>query len=210
MCCTHLTSGTMVAKDILQGCQPPRFSNTENWLGRDERWRHNARLMMSFVQKILVDSHHHEFVMTEDARKRCSWQCNIWPDCFTSHHSHHYLYYTIWHTQVYEKTCNVNSKIAQTMQSIWNFIVEKSTLQENGTSVIIREISDSKFIWKLGDAVQNLESAGFPGRVDSTDTGALWTSFTVMVKFFTNKCSSSLFISGNFYFPFVSGYGNVC
>ena len=70
--------------------------------------------------------------------------------------------------KVYEKTCNVNSKIAQTMQSIWNFIVEKSTLQENGTSVIIREISDSKFIWKLGDAVQNLESAGFPGRVDST------------------------------------------
>ena len=79
-------------------------------------------------------------------------------------------------TQVYEKACNVNSKIAQTMQSIWNFIVEKSTLQENGTSVIIREISDSKFIWKLGDAVQNLESPGFPGRVDSTDTGALWTS----------------------------------
>ena len=54
------------------------------------------------------------------------------------------------------------------MQNIWNFIVEKSTLQENGTSVIIREISDFKFIWKLGDAVQNLESAGFPGRVDST------------------------------------------
>ena len=120
-------------------------------------------------------------------------------------------YITIWQfTQVYEKTFNVNSKIAQTMQNIWNFIVEKSTLQENGTSVIIREISDSKFIWELGDAVQNLESAGFPGRVDSTDTGALWTSFTVMVKFFTNKCSSSLFISGNFYFPFVSGYGNVC
>ena len=120
-------------------------------------------------------------------------------------------YITIWQfTQVYEKTFNVNSKIAQTMQNIWNFIVEKSTLQENGTSVTIREISDSKFIWKLGDAVQNLESAGFPGRVDSTDTGALWTSFTVMVKFFTNKCSSSLFISGNFYFPFVSGYGNVC
>ena len=73
-------------------------------------------------------------------------------------------YITIWQfTQVYEKTFNVNSKIAQTMQNIWNFIVEKSTLQENGTSVIIREISDSKFIWKLGDAVQNLESAGFPG-----------------------------------------------
>ena len=151
-----------------------------------------------------------QFVMPEDARKRCSWQCNIWPDCFTSHQSYYCLYYNMAITQVYEKACNVNSKIAQTMQSIWNFIVEKSTLQENGTSVIIREISDSKFIWKLGDAVQNLESAGFPGRVDSTDTGALWTSFTVMVKFFTNKCSSSLFISGNFYFPFVSGYGNVC
>ena len=54
-------------------------------------------------------------------------------------------------TQVLKKPCNVNSKIAQTMQSIWNFIVEKSTLQEHGTSVIIWEISDPKFIWKLGD-----------------------------------------------------------
>ena len=117
-----------------------------------------------------------QFVMPEDARKRCSWQCNIWPDCFTSHQSYYCLYYNMAITQVYEKACNVNSKIAQTMQSIWNFIVEKSTLQENGTSVIIREISDSKFIWKLGDAVQNLESPGFPGRDDSTDTGALWTS----------------------------------
>ena len=52
-------------------------------------------------------------------------------------------YITIWHTQVYEKTLDVNSKIAQTMQNIWNFIVKKSTLQENGTSVIIREIPDS-------------------------------------------------------------------
>ena len=84
--------------------------------------------------------------------------------------NHIIAYIRIWHTKVYEKTFNVKSKIAQTMQNIWNFIVKKSTLQENGTSVIIWEISDSKFIWKLGDAVQNLESPGFPGRVDSTDT----------------------------------------
>ena len=90
--------------------------------------------------------------------------------------NHTIAYITIRHTQVYEKMFDVNSKIAQTKKYIRNFIVEKSTLQENDTSVIIREISDSKFIWKLGDAVQNLESPGFPGRVDSTDTGALRTS----------------------------------
>ena len=32
--------------------------------------------------------------------------------------THIIAYITIWHTQVYEKTYNVNSKIAQTMQSI--------------------------------------------------------------------------------------------
>ena len=132
---------------------------------------------MSFVQRILVDSDHHEFVMPEDARKRCSWQCNIWPDCFTSHQSYYCLYYNMAITQVYEKTCNVNSKIAQTMQSIWNFIVEKSSLQENGTSVIIWEISDriyletgrcspkSRVCWISWESWQHCY-----------DTGALWTS----------------------------------
>ena len=117
-------------------------------------------------------------------------------------------YITIWQfTQVYEKTFNVNSKIAQTMQNIWNFIVEKSTLQENGTSVIIREISDSKFIWKLGDAVQNLESAGFPGRVDSTDTGAYWTSLlwlnSLQINVLVHFLSQVIYI-------FLLFLGNVC
>ena len=36
----------------------------------------------------------------------------------------------IWHTGVCEETFNVNSKIAQTMQNIWNFIVRKLNLLE--------------------------------------------------------------------------------
>ena len=35
-----------------------------------------------------------------------------------------------WHTGVCEETFDVNRKIAQTMQSIRNFIVRKSNLQE--------------------------------------------------------------------------------
>jgi len=89
--------------------------------------------------------------------------------------NHIIAYITIWHTQVYEKTLNVNSKIAQTTQNVWNFIVKKSTLQENGTSVIIREIPDSNLeTGRCGP--KSGVSRGFPGRVDSTDTGALWTS----------------------------------
>ena len=104
--------------------------------------------MVSFVQKILVDSDRHELVMTEDARKRCSWRCNIWPDCFTSHQSHYCLYYNM----------------AYDSARKWHF------------SDNLGDFRRSKFIWKLGDAVQNLKSPGFPERVDSTDTGALWTS----------------------------------
>ena len=86
--------------------------------------------------------------------------------------NHIIAYITIWQLLKFmRKHAMLTAK--QLKQCKVNFIVEKSTLQENGTSVIIWEISDSKVIWKLGDAVQNLESAGFPGRVDSTDTGAL-------------------------------------
>ena len=43
--------------------------NIENWQARDDTWRHNARIMTSFVQKILVDSDCHEFVMIQNAWK---------------------------------------------------------------------------------------------------------------------------------------------
>ena len=59
-------------KLMAQGCQTPTPSNIENWWGREDRWRHNARHMTSFVKKY--------------ARKRCWWNyCNIWPNWFTSH-----------------------------------------------------------------------------------------------------------------------------
>ena len=48
-----------------------------------------------------------------------------------------------WHTGVCEETFDVNSKIAQTTQSIWNFIVRKSNLQEMANFGAYREISDS-------------------------------------------------------------------
>ena len=35
-----------------------------------------------------------------------------------------------WHTGVCEEMFDVNSKITQTTQNIWNFIVRKSNLQE--------------------------------------------------------------------------------
>ena len=53
-----LTSPCCSAVEHLQGCQPPTSSNIENWWGRNEydSWRHIARHLTSFEQKILVDS----------------------------------------------------------------------------------------------------------------------------------------------------------
>ena len=45
-------------------------------------------------------------------------------------------------------------------------MVGKSSLQEIATLAIIQEISDSNL--ETGDTVQNLESPGLAGRVDST------------------------------------------
>ena len=53
----------------MQGCQLPMSLNIENWQARDDTWRHNPRIMTSFVQKILVDSDCHEFAMIQNARK---------------------------------------------------------------------------------------------------------------------------------------------
>ena len=60
--------------------------------------------------------------------KRCYWNCNIWPNWFTSYQS--LLRILQWHTRFCEKMFDVNSKVDQIRQSIWNFIVKKSNLQE--------------------------------------------------------------------------------
>ena len=80
----------------------------------------------------------------KNAWKRCCWNCNIWPDRFTSHQSHYRSYYNGISEFVMKRWIYFNSKIAQTTQiNIWNFIVRKSNLHEMQTSAIIREISDS-------------------------------------------------------------------
>ena len=49
---------------------PPTSPTIENWWGRDDRWRHNARHMTSFMTK-------------KKPPKRCCWNCNIGPNWFT-------------------------------------------------------------------------------------------------------------------------------
>ena len=65
-------------------------------------------------------------------------------------------------TEIYEEMFDVNGKIAQT-----KFIVRKSSLQLNCK---LQRISGRfhSLIWRLEDTVQNLESPGLSGRVDST------------------------------------------
>ena len=112
---TTLSTGTPhVLPSSHQGCQPPTSSNIENWWGRDDRWHHNTRHMTSLWKNV---------------QKRCYWNFNIWPNWFTS-----YLQslLRIWqrHTRFCEKMFDVNSKVDQIRQRIWNFIVKKSNLQE--------------------------------------------------------------------------------
>ena len=59
---------------------PPTSSNIENWWERDDRWHHNAPHITSSVKK------------KKNARKRCGWNCDIWPNWFTSHQSYYCLY----------------------------------------------------------------------------------------------------------------------
>ena len=86
-----------------------------------------------------------------------------------------------WHTGVNEETFDVNStKIAQTTQNIWNFIVTKSTLQEIAKfGAIIREISYS-----------NLETGRYgPKSGDSLiirESWQHWVTFLTLFYGYTN------------------------
>ena len=71
-----------------------------------------------------------------------------------------------------EETFNIKSlEIAQTTENIWNFIVIKSNLPENANFSISGRIQT--LIWRPGETVQNRESPGLSGRVDSTDLNLL-------------------------------------
>ena len=140
-------------KLMAQGCQPPTPSNIENWWEREDRWCHNARHMTSFVKKY--------------ARKRCWWNyCNIWPNWFTSHQSH-WLLILQRHTGIFEEKFKVNSKIIISNKAKYlKFHFAKVESTRNGK---LRWLSRrfQTLIWRPGEMVQNLESSGLSGRVDS-------------------------------------------
>ena len=81
--------------------------------------------MTSFVQKILVGSNRHKFVMAQNVQKRCCRQ---------------YIFEMTgslllqWHARVYEETLNVNFKIVETMQYILNLACEQAPCSQ-GTSI---------------------------------------------------------------------------
>ena len=72
VCRSHLGQSVL-------GCQPPTSSNIENWQGRDNRWRHDARNMTSLAQKT--------------CEKDVVGIVTFVPDWFTSHQSHNCFYY---------------------------------------------------------------------------------------------------------------------
>ena len=93
------------------------------------------------------------------ARKRCCWNCNIWPNWFTSHQSHYCLYYN-GIPEFVRKRSMLN--VVQYLK----FHCQKVESTRNGK---LRRLSGrfQTLIWRPGEMVQNLESPGLSGRVDS-------------------------------------------
>ena len=59
-----------------QGCQPPTSIDGE-WV----------------IDDVIMEATWRHFWGEKKARKRCCFNCNIWPNWFTSHQSHYCLYY---------------------------------------------------------------------------------------------------------------------
>ena len=94
--------------------------------------------------------------------------------------NHNIAYITMEYTGVCEETFDFNSKIAQTTQ---NFHCRKVESTRNGK---LRGLSGrfQTLIWRPGETVQNLESPGLSGSVDSTEvTKCFFSSFNFIVYF---------------------------
>jgi len=108
------------------------------------------------------------FAMTQNAWKRCCWHCYIWPDYFFSPII--LLFMLQWHIGVYEEKFDVNKKWLKQRKIFEISLSQSRVLWRKGK---LRRLSGrfQTLIWRSADTVQNLESIGSYGRVDSTDVG---------------------------------------
>ena len=78
----------------------------------------------------------------KNARKRCCWNCNIWPNWFTSHQSYCCLYYNGLPEIVRKRSMSTVKQVKQ--RKIFEISLSESRIYKKWQiSPIIREISDS-------------------------------------------------------------------
>ena len=109
--------------------------------------------------------------------KRCYWNCNIWPNWFTSYQS--LLRILQRHTRFCEKMFDVNSKVDQINKATYlKFHCQKVESTRNGKLWRLSRRYQT-LIWRPGETVQNLESPRLSGRVDSPEslTSGTWVGF---------------------------------
>ena len=125
--------------------------------------------MTSFLQRILVDSHHHEFVMTQNTQKRCCWHCNIILTCLAYFPPITLLYYN-GIPEFYMRKCSILTlKYVKQCKMVEILLTESQIYRRNGKlQRLSRRYSCYMLIWRQGDVVQNLESPGLSRRVAST------------------------------------------
>ena len=122
--------------------------------------------MTSCVQKMLLDSDHHEFGMTQMCEKDVVGIVTF--DLIGLLPTNHFNILQ-WHVGVYEEMFDAKMKIAQTTQNTMVEILlsERQVCRRNGK---LQRLSRRfhTLIWTPGDMVQNLESPRLSGRNDDT------------------------------------------
>ena len=141
--------------------------------------------IMSHVQKMLLDSNHPKYLRWHKMHEKVVVGIVTFDLIIFSHLNHIAVYMHDYSILECMRKCliDVNRKLAQAMQNIWNFIVGKLILLKKWQTraIIGLYLPDNYY---PGDTVQNLESPGLNRKVDST------AHYYLVYKLKTNLCVS--------------------
>ena len=102
------------------------------------------------IDDVIMQGTWRHFLEGKKARKRCCFNCNIWPNWFTSHQSHYCLYYN--GIPEFVRKCSILTEKKLKQCKIFEISLSESQIYKKWQ---LRRLSGrfQTLIWRLGETV---------------------------------------------------------